>query len=111
MLRITVSDNPGFVTFRLEGKLVGSWVRELQDCWESTLAARPNSAVCVDLTEVTFIDAAGKTLLAAKHAEGAKLVAAGCFTRAIVADISGDPIPDCCAGPPSLGVSHFRLNS
>lgn len=95
MLRITVHDDPGTVTFRLEGRLAGSWVRELQDCWESALAARPNSAVRVDLTEVTFIDAAGKAFLAAKHAQGAELMAVGCLMRAIVAEITGAPIPDC----------------
>jgi hypothetical protein len=37
MLRITVQDDPTSVTFRLEGRLAGSWVQELRDCWESVL--------------------------------------------------------------------------
>lgn len=95
MLRITVHDDPGCLTFQLEGSLAGSWVRELHDCWQSNLAARPQPAVRFDLSEVTYIDAAGKAFLAARHAQGAQLVAADCLTRAIVAEISGAPIPAC----------------
>ena len=37
MLRITIHDDPDSVTFLLEGKLAGSWVQELEDCWQSTV--------------------------------------------------------------------------
>ncbi len=95
MLRITVHEDRGSLTFQLEGRLAGSWVRELQDCWQRTLAERPTSAVRFDLTEVTFVDAAGKAFLAASHAQGAELVAAGCLMRAIVAEIANAPFPGC----------------
>jgi hypothetical protein len=38
MLRITVADEPGALTFHLEGRLAGPWVRGLEECWQSALA-------------------------------------------------------------------------
>jgi hypothetical protein len=94
MLRITVHENPESLTFQLEGKLAGPWVRELEECWRCTLAGRP-LAVCFDLAGVTFIDVAGKAFLADMHRQKADFIAADCLTRAIVAEITKAPIPDC----------------
>jgi hypothetical protein len=104
MLRITVHDNPESLTFQLEGRLAGPWVRELEECWRRTLAGR-RPTVRFDLTGVTFIDPAGKAFLAAMHREGAGFIAADCLTRAVVAEITKDPIPD-CGGPKSEGESQ-----
>ena len=87
MLRITVHDNPQALTFQLEGRLAGPWLRELEACWQSTLARQRKPILRVDLTGVTFIDDAGKTCLAAMYHQGAELVAADCMTKAIVAEI------------------------
>jgi len=95
MLRITIHDDPGALTFQFEGKLVGPWVREAEVCLQQTLPGPRRSAVRLDLTGVTVIDAAGKALLAAAHAHGAELVASGCLMRAIVAQITRTPIADC----------------
>ena len=89
MLRITADDRPRVVTFRLEGRLEGPWAVELEKCWRSTLAALSKPEVRVDLTEVTFIDAAGKARLAAMHAHGAVLVASDCLTKAVINEITG----------------------
>ena len=94
MLRITVHDNPRAVTFQLEGRLTGPWLPELEACWRGALARRDEPVLCVDLTGVTFIDAAGKACLAAMHRQGAEFVAADCLTRAIVDEITGAPAPD-----------------
>src|SRR5262245_60263532 len=94
MLRITVHDNPGSLTFQVEGKLVGPWVRELEDCCQKTLAGHDRTAVRVDLTGVIALDLAGKEFLSALHARGARFVAAGCLMRAVVAEIARAPIPD-----------------
>ena len=94
MLRITVHDNLEALTFQLEGKLAGPWVRVLEGCWLSTPAGHPGSAIRFDLTGLTFIDAAGKAFLAARHAQGAELVASGCLMRAVVAEIEDGPVPD-----------------
>ena len=95
MLRITVHDNPESLTFQLEGRLAGPWVREVEECWQRMLAGRRRPSVRFDLVGVTFIDAAGKAYLAAMHRLGAEFVAADCLTKAIVAEIAKTPIPDC----------------
>ena len=93
MLRITVHDNPQALTFQLEGSLSGPWLRVLEECWQGTLARRRRPNLRVDLTGVTFIDAAGKAYLAAMHRLGAEFVAADCLTKAIVAEITRTSIP------------------
>ena len=45
----------------------------------------------LDLTGVTFIDAAGKACLAAMHRQGAEFIAADCLTKDIVAEIAHAP--------------------
>jgi ABC-type transporter Mla MlaB component len=94
MLRITVHDTPGALTFQLEGRLAGPWVRVLQECWQRALARQSQPTLRVDLTEVTAIDAAGQACLAALHRRGADFVAADCLMKAVVAEITGGPVPD-----------------
>jgi anti-anti-sigma regulatory factor len=91
MLRITVHDKPRALTFQLEGRLAGPWVRVLQECLQSALACQHQPILRVDLTEVTSIDAAGRACLAALHRRGADLVAVDCLTRAVVAEITHSP--------------------
>jgi anti-anti-sigma regulatory factor len=94
MLRITVHENPESLTFQLEGRLAGAWVREVEECRQRTLAGRRWPAVCFDLAGVTYIDDAGLGYLAAMHRLGAEFVAADCLTKAVVALISQAPLPD-----------------
>jgi ABC-type transporter Mla MlaB component len=91
MLRITVHDKPRALTFQLEGRLAGPWLRELEECWEGTLARQHKPILRVDLTGVTFIDAAGQACLAALYRGGAEFVAADCLTKAIVDEITQAP--------------------
>ena len=95
MLRITVHDNPRSLTFQLEGRLAGPWLQELEECWRSTLARQGKPTLCVDLTGVTFIDAAGQACLGTLHRQGAEFVAADCLTMAVVAEVAKVPMPDC----------------
>jgi anti-anti-sigma regulatory factor len=95
MLRITIHDDPGPLTFQLEGTLVGPWVREAEACWQRTLAGQQPSILRLDLTGLTMIDAAGKGFLAAAYIQGAELVASGCLMRAIVAELAKTPNSEC----------------
>lgn len=95
MFRITTHNHRESLTFQLEGKLAGPWVREAEACWQQTLANRSKPVLRFDLTGLTSIDAAGKAFLTAAHAQGAEFVAADCMTRAIVAEITKAPAPDC----------------
>jgi hypothetical protein len=45
--------------------------------------------ITVDLTSVTYIDAAGKAQLADMHEHGAKFIADDCMTKAVVGEIVG----------------------
>jgi anti-anti-sigma regulatory factor len=93
MLRITVHNNPGALTVQLEGRLAGPWVREVEECWQSTRASQRKPVLRLDLTGVTSIDAAGKAFLATRHSEGAEFLARGCLIRAVVAEITDAPVP------------------
>ncbi len=75
------------MTFELEGKLAGPWVKELELCWRSAASTQRIHPVRVDLSSVTFIDEEGKDLLGRIHREGAKLVATGCLNKCIVEGI------------------------
>lgn len=86
-MRITIHEEKGSLRFQVEGKLVGPWVSELENCWRQTLSSRPLSAVRVDVSEVTHVDASGKQLLATMHAQGVELIAACCLMKAVVAEV------------------------
>ena len=85
MLRITIQESAKASTFKLEGKLTGPWVRELEHAWT---AASASPALIVDLADVTFIDCAGKGLLARMHESGATLIAHSPMNRCIVDEIA-----------------------
>ena len=69
-------------------------MKEVEQCWQSTLAHQRKPILRVDLTGVTFIDDAGKACLAAMHRQGAELVAADCLTKDIVAEITQASLPE-----------------
>jgi ABC-type transporter Mla MlaB component len=94
MLRITVHDKAGVLTFQLEGRLAGPWVRVLEECWQHTHGRQRSAALRVDLTGVTSIDAAGTACLAALHRQRAEFVTADCLTKAIVDEITRTAMPD-----------------
>jgi hypothetical protein len=95
MLRITVDVADEVLTFRLEGSLTCPWLKELEDCWQRSLNCERVRMRVVDLTGITFVDAAGKSRLAAMHRQGAEFIAADCMTRAIAAEITQKPISGC----------------
>ena len=75
------------MTFRLEGDLSGNWVAALKGCWHDAMILDFPTSIRVDLTEVTFIDAAGKELLASMYRHGAQFVAADVLTKGVIEEI------------------------
>lgn len=75
MLRITIEEKPGRAVFRLEGKLTGEWVDELERCWLSSKARAGLMRSRIDLTGVSFVDEKGQALLERLVVQGAELVA------------------------------------
>jgi anti-anti-sigma regulatory factor len=90
MLRITVKETRKALTFQLEGTLAGIWVREIEECWSSTMTRERKPIVRVDLTGVTFIDTPGKACLATMHRQGAEFIARDCMTKDVVREICED---------------------
>ncbi|MFZ0818458.1 MAG: TolC family protein [Candidatus Acidiferrales bacterium] len=88
MLKITVNHDESLTNLILEGKLAGPWVAELNASWEAEKTQ--SSKISVDLGGVTFIDADGRSLLKRIYQQGGKLIAKGCLTRAIVAEVTED---------------------
>lgn len=70
MLKVTVSDDSGSVVLKLEGRLVGPWVDEVEKAWRSVANSAKAQHLAVDLCDVTFVDAAGKELLSRMHQAG-----------------------------------------
>jgi anti-anti-sigma regulatory factor len=85
MLKITTETDETGTILDLAGKLAGPWVQELERCWRETV--KTNRRIKVRLNAVTFIDDAGKRLLAEIHRQGAELAAEGCMTKAITEEI------------------------
>jgi ABC-type transporter Mla MlaB component len=86
MLRVTSQVNGAETILIIEGKLVGPWVTELASCWHAAVAR--SSQVVVKLSSVSFIDEAGRRLLAEMHLLGTKMIAEECLTRSIIETIT-----------------------
>ncbi len=106
MLRITVHDTASVLTFQLEGSLSGPWLAEMENCWQITLAGQRRPIVRVDLTGVTYIARSARDYLARMHRQGAEFIAADCLTKALVAEITGEPTAECEHQHQTPGVNH-----
>jgi len=84
MLRINVDQHFGVVTLKLQGKVSGPWVRELDRSWSD--AARNNSAgaITLDLTDVTFVNSEGQELLRSLFRKGTDLRSGSLMTRFLI---------------------------
>lgn len=70
MLRVTVNQDHGeFVTLKIEGKLAGARVLELQRAWQALAPSLGSRKLSVDLRGVTFVDTKGKRALTEIHSE------------------------------------------
>lgn len=70
-------------TLVLAGRLAGPWVQEVRRCW-ALAASADGTRCCVDLRDISYIDADGRALLAEMFDQGVELRASGCLTEAIV---------------------------
>ncbi len=76
MLKITRSGESD-LTLKLEGKLVKPWIGELESACGAFLVTPER--VCLDLCDLTFIDAAGARFLASLIGDGARVIACSGF--------------------------------
>ena len=89
MLRVTSKKEDSVEIWELEGKLSGEWVGELERCWKER-SPQPGITVQVHLKAVSYIDAAGKQLLAEMYRRGVAIDGCGCMIRAVVEEIVRD---------------------
>lgn len=85
MLKITVQKDASLITLKLEGKVAGEWVDELERAWLAQ--ADGTKPVKVDLTGVTFVAEEGKRLLDWMFEQGSILYAEDCMNRSIIEQI------------------------
>jgi len=90
MLKITLHDSAGEFRLKLEGRLSGLWVQELEQVWRTAGSTTAGRSTVLDLGDVDFVDPAGEELLARLHSEGARLVAVTPLIRAMVGKICPD---------------------
>jgi anti-anti-sigma regulatory factor len=87
VLRITTRNIAGDVELFIEGRLAGPCVGELEKCWRRAVAGESPLPSLVDLTDVSFIDANAKQLLAQMRDHGIKLVAKGLMSKFLIDEI------------------------
>jgi hypothetical protein len=87
VLRITTCINSDATRFIVEGKLAGACVGELEKCWSDIVARKSAESILIDLSSVTFVDAAGKQLLSGMHKRGARFTAAGLLAKCLVEEL------------------------
>jgi anti-anti-sigma regulatory factor len=83
MLRSRSRGNTTAVVLRLEGSLGAARVDELLECWHRAREESGGRVIQIELTDVCFVDAAGKALLSEMHRAGAEIVAHGPLTTVI----------------------------
>jgi outer membrane protein len=91
MMKATLVQQGEQTTIKVEGRLAGPWVGELEQSWNEASAGHGPGAVLVELADVSFVDEAGRLLLMKISRAGTRLAAAGCLARAIVEEVEGKP--------------------
>lgn len=89
MLRITeIAGEGGVVTLRLEGRLVGAWVEDLE---RLCLYHRDekNMKVVLDFAGVTFIEKSGVSMLKSLKNEKLEIINCSLFIRSLLGGLTG----------------------
>jgi hypothetical protein len=90
MMKITFCNSSESAVLKVEGKLAGPWVDELERTWHSLNGTQISGHLQVDLCAVTYVDEEGKRLLQEMHKAGVDLVGDGIMTRYIIEKIKHD---------------------
>ena len=88
MIRISEQRSPGRLVLKIEGRLLGEWVREVDAFWQTARETAGPNDIWVDLTDVYFVDRAAQALLARMHRAGVRFVAQGCEIPEMVRELS-----------------------
>lgn len=89
MLRITIQDKAEEMEIRLEGRIAGPWVVELDRVWVETAPLLASRKLTINLRNVTYADATGKQVLKEIYAQtNAVLVAGSPWTQFLAAEVA-----------------------
>jgi anti-anti-sigma regulatory factor len=89
VLKITKQENSEAIVLKLEGRLAGPWVEELDRLWEETAPALKERKLSLDLRETTFADAGGIRVLKAIYSQtGARILAGTPWTQYLAEEVS-----------------------
>jgi anti-anti-sigma regulatory factor len=88
MLRITAHSGSERFALKLEGWLTGPWVEELDTTWRRAAETLGDRRICIDLSEVDFVDEAGRELLTRMYRAGVAFVTRGCVMPELVREMS-----------------------
>ncbi len=91
MLRIMLENGSKALVLKLDGKVVGPWVAELNRVWKDLLARRHGEVMRVDLAEVTYVDSDGRKLLNLMQQQGARFLNARLLTKYVVEEFTRTP--------------------
>ena len=87
MFRATASSTTNGFVLKLEGRLSGAMVRELDSCWRKAMGAHAGHRILVDLSDLHFVDPDGRQLLTDMYRAGVTFVAKGCEMPELVREI------------------------
>jgi anti-anti-sigma regulatory factor len=91
MLKITLHDSSGEFRLKLEGRLSGPWVGELEQCWKTAASTTTGRRTVVDLGEVDFVDPQGQVLLADMYAVGVVMEAVTPLICSVLKEVCHPP--------------------
>ena len=92
MLRITIDESRDTVVLRLEGSLIGLWVKDVERCWKNVFAGIGTRSVQIDLSAVQFMDREGGALLTRMYNAGFRLSGGGAAQWLPLATDSKPPV-------------------
>ena len=95
MIRIEMNQIDDQLTLRVAGRLRGTNVEALEECWNmarlrSLSGKRDKPRMSVDLRDVTSIDKGGWSLMRLMHREGAKVSGKGLATQTIQDELTDE---------------------
>jgi hypothetical protein len=91
MMKIEIQETGESVVLRVEGRLAGAFVPELENCWRTAQSTQPKRSISVDLKSVTCVDRAGRYLLQLMHLSGVPFLRPGLAVQDILEQIREQP--------------------
>jgi ABC-type transporter Mla MlaB component len=89
VLRITLEEKTDAVVLKLEGRLAGPWVSELDRLWEEKARYVAQKKFSLDLREITFADAGGIRILKDIYSQtGAAILAGTPWTQYLAEEVA-----------------------